>query len=321
MPNFKLARFAWFTLAYTVAVVLWGAVVRATGSGAGCGESWPLCNGRLVFGTQALAKLIEFTHRASTGIDGILIAVMAIWAFRAFPKRHPASLGGMLSILFLVLEALLGAALVKYGLVVNDASAARVVVLSFHLANTLALLGILTLTAWWAGGHRRIHWDARAYVSLAGVIALGITGALSALADTLFPSTSLAAGLAQDLTSGANWLVRLRALHPFLAVGVGLWLVYYASLRMPQARRAAMVVMALVAAQIAAGVVNLALLTPLGMQVVHLLLADLLWIALVILAEGAEEAGERQGVEEVEGVRSRGIPNGEGERYASGSSF
>ena len=285
MPNRRFARFAWVTLAYTVAVVLWGAIVRATGSGAGCGESWPLCNGRLVFGTPALAKLIELAHRSSSGIDGILIAVMAIWAFRAFPKRHPARLGATISLLLLVVEALLGAALVKFGLVVNDPSPARAVVLSFHLANTLALLAAITLTAWWGGGNPRVRWDGRARISLAGVVVLGVTGALSALADTLFPSTSLAAGLAQDLTAGANWLVRLRGLHPFLAVGVGLWLIYYASSRMPQTRRAAAFVMMLVAAQIGAGVLNLALLTPLGMQVAHLFLADLLWIAVVVLCE------------------------------------
>ncbi len=287
MRNLKLARFAWFTLWYTVAVVLWGAIVRATGSGAGCGASWPLCNGRVVFGTQALAKLIEFTHRSSTGVDGVLIAVMTFWTYRAFMKGHPARLGATLTVVFLVIEALLGRALVTNGLVVNDASPERAVVLSFHLANTLALLAALALTAWWAAGHPRVRWDAPASISLAGVIGLGVTGALSALADTLYPSTSLAAGLAQDLTAGANWLVRLRALHPFLAVGVGLWLVYYASSRLPGARRAAIAVMALVAAQIAAGVLNLALLTPLGMQVTHLLLADLLWIALIVLCESA----------------------------------
>jgi heme a synthase len=285
MANPKFARFAWLTLAYTVAVVLWGAIVRATGSGAGCGESWPLCNGRLVFGTPALAKLIEFAHRSSSGIDGILIVVMAIWAFRAFPKRHPASLGATISLFLLVVEALLGAALVKFGLVVNDPSPARAVVLSIHLANTLALLAAITLTAWWGSGRPRRPLDSRARTGLAGVVVLGITGALSALADTLYPSTSLEAGLLQDLNAGANWLVRLRAVHPFLALAVGLWVVYYASVRMGKARGLALGVMTLVAAQIAAGVMNLALLAPVGMQVIHLLLADLLWIALVVLCQ------------------------------------
>ncbi len=285
MPNRKFARFAWATLAYTVAVVLWGAVVRATASGAGCGESWPLCDGRLVFGTPSLAKFIEYAHRFSTGIDGLLIAAMAAWAFRAFPKGHPARLGANITLPLLVIEALLGAALVKYGLVVNDPSPARAVVLSFHLANTLALLASLTLTAWWGAGHPRIRWDARAWASSVGVVALGVTGALSALADTLYPSPSLEAGLAQDWSAGANWLLHLRALHPFLALAVGMWVVYYASSRMGKARGRALAVMALVAAQIAAGVLNLVLLTPLAMQITHLLLADLLWISLVVLCE------------------------------------
>ncbi len=288
MRNVKFARFAWVTLAYTVAVVLWGTIVRATGSGAGCGESWPLCNGRLVFGTPALAKLIELAHRSSSGIDGILIAIMAIWAFRIFPKRHPASLGATISLTLLVVEALLGAALVKFGLVVNDPSPAHAIVLSIHLANTLALLAAITLTAWWGGGNPRIRLDTRAWASLGGVLILGVTGALSALADTLYPSQSLEAGLAQDWSSGASGLVRLRALHPFLALAVGFWVVYYASSRKGKGRVTALAVMALVGTQIAAGVVNLALLAPLGMQVLHLLLADLLWIGLVVMCESQD---------------------------------
>lgn len=285
MRNAGFARFAWVTLAYTIAVVLWGAIVRATGSGAGCGESWPLCNGQLVFGTPALAKAIEFAHRASTGVDGVLIAALAVWAWRAFRRGHPARFGAMLTVILLIVEALLGAALVKFGLVVNDASPARAAVLSVHLANTLALLASVTLTAWWGGGHPRTHWNGRAWALLGGVVAVGITGALSALADTLYPSASLAAALAQDWSAAAGWLVRLRALHPFVALAVGLWAAYYASSRLLTARGAATAVMLLVAAQIAAGVLNLALLAPLGMQVIHLLLADLLWIALVVLCQ------------------------------------
>ena len=285
MANLKFARFAWLTLAYTVAVVLWGAIVRATGSGAGCGESWPLCNGRLVFGTPALAKVIEFAHRSSSGIDGILILLMAVWAFLAFPKRHAARLGAAVSLILLVVEALLGAALVKFGLVVNDPSPAHAILLSIHQANTLALLAAITLTAWWGGGAPRARLDSRAWTTTGGVVILGITGALSALADTIYPSKSLEAGLAQDWSAGANWLVRLRVLHPFLELAVGVWVVYHAASRTGKARGLALGVMALVGAQIAAGVMNLALLAPVGMQITHLLLADLLWIALVVLCQ------------------------------------
>jgi heme A synthase len=269
-------------LGYNVAVILEGGFVRATGSGAGCGNHWPLCNGQVVFGTPALATIIEFAHRSMTGIDTALIVGLLVWAFRAFPKRHAVRLGAALAAIFLVTEALIGAALVKFGLVVNDASPARAAVLSLHLTNTLTLLACLTLTAWWAN-HPKIRWNALAWFSLAAVVFLGITGALAALADTLYPVRSLAAGFAQDLSPDANFAVRLRAMHPFVAAAVGLWVIYYASLRARGAPGPARAVMALVLAQLLAGVLNLALLAPIGMQLVHLLLADLLWIALVIL--------------------------------------
>jgi heme A synthase len=291
MRNRGFERLAWATLAYTVAVVLWGAIVRATGSGAGCGESWPLCNGQLVFGTPALAKAIELAHRMSSGLLGTLIAFMAVWVFRAFKQGHPARAAAGACVPFLIVEALLGAALVKYGLVVNDPSPARAFVLSLHMANTLALVGAVALTAWWGSGHPRVRWDRSAWISLSGVVLVGVTGTLSALADTLFPSPSLEAGLAADWSAGANWLIHLRGLHPLLALAVGLWAIVYAwgriarAERLAHSQRLAAAVIALVCAQIAAGVLNLALLTPLGMQITHLLLADLLWIALLLLTE------------------------------------
>jgi heme a synthase len=285
-PPPRFPKFAWIVLACTVAVILEGAVVRATGSGAGCGNHWPLCNGQLVFGTPALATLIELAHRSMTGIDTVLILVLLVRAFRAFPKHHAMRLAAALSTLFLITEALIGAALVKFGLVVNDASPARAAVLSLHLTNTLTLLACLTLTAWWAG-HPRILPAGRAawmaWGSLAAVAVLGITGVLAALADTLYPVHSLAAGFAQDLSPDANFAVRLRAMHPFLAAVVALWLVYYAMWRAADARKPAHVVIAMVGAQLLAGALNLLLLAPVWMQIMHLLLADLLWISLVVL--------------------------------------
>jgi cytochrome c oxidase assembly protein subunit 15 len=212
-------------LAYNVALGIEGAFVRATGSGAGCGNHWPLCNGQVLVGTRATATLIEFAHRSMTGIDTALILVLLVWAFRAFPAGHAARLGATLSTVFLVTEALIGAALVKFGLVVNDASAAREAVLSIHLTNTMTLLACLTLTAWWSAGRRRITPGWKGWVSLAAVIALGITGAMTALADTLYPVKSLAAGFAQDLNPDANFALKLRAIHPFFAAAAGVWLI------------------------------------------------------------------------------------------------
>jgi heme A synthase len=291
------ARFAWVVLGYNVAVILEGAFVRATGSGAGCGNHWPMCNGQVVFGTPPLAKAIEFAHRAMTGIDGVLILGLLFWAFRAFPKNHAVRFGATLSTMFLLTEALIGRALVTNGLVVHDVSPARAAMLSLHLANTLTLLACLTLTAWWAS-HRRIELTSYAWASLIAVAMLGISGALAALADTLYPVRSLSAGFAQDLSPDANFLLRLRAMHPFIAAAVGLWLIYYASLRAAAAPKTSRILISLVVVQLLAGALNLLLLAPIAMQLVHLLLADLLWIALVVLCGSAERALVNQPVRE-----------------------
>jgi heme A synthase len=286
--NALFARYAWGVLSYNIAVVLWGAVVRATGSGAGCGNHWPLCNGEVLPQSAAMQTLIEFTHRAMTGVDGPMVLLLVIWAFRAFPRSHPARLGAVLSGVFLVTEALIGAALVKLEHVANNASLGRGYSLPAHLINTLTLLACLTLTAWWGGGGPRLRIAGRparaAAVSLLSLMLMGVTGAIAALGDTLFPASSLAAGFAQDLDPAASLFLRLRAIHPMLAALVAAWLIYYCvtSPRGP-ALRYARTVVALLAVQLAAGMLNLLLLAPVWLQIVHLLLADLLWIALVLL--------------------------------------
>jgi heme A synthase len=230
-----------------------------------------------------MATVIEFAHRSMTGIDTVLILALLAWTFHVFPKNHAARLGAAISTVFLVTEALIGAALVKFGLVVNDASAGRAAVLSLHLTNTLTLLACLTLTAWWAGNHSRIRLAWKAWVSLGAVVLLGITGALAALADTLYPVHSLVAGFSQDLNPGANLSIKLRVIHPILAAAVGIWPICYATSRSSTAHQWAQTVIAIVAAQVLAGAVNLLELVPIGMQLVHLLFADLLWVALVVL--------------------------------------
>lgn len=286
-PHLRYARYAWGVLAFNIAVVLWGAYVRASGSGAGCGNHWPLCNGEVTPHSPAMSTIIEFTHRAMTGLDTPLVALLAIWAFRAFPRRHPVRWAATLSAFFLVIEALIGAGLVLLERVAKNASAYWQ---SAHLINTLTLLAFLTLTAWWAGDKPAVLLRGRAAwlagVSLMVVAVLGVSGAIAALGDTLFPAQTLAAGLAQDWDPSANIFLRLRGLHPLIAAGAGAWLLFYAvssaSLR-PDVRSRAWTMAACLCAQILAGAINLLLLAPIWMQMVHLLLADLLWISLVLL--------------------------------------
>ena len=296
MPK-TFARYAWAVLAYNLGVVLWGAFVRATGSGAGCGNHWPLCNGTVAQGpggtSPSAATIIEFTHRVTSGLDLALVALLVVWAFRRFPRRHPVRLGATLSALFLVTEALIGAALVLLQHVAKNASVSRAYSLSTHLINTLTLLACLTLTAWWSTERpapQGVTSASRVWmagVSLASVVVLGVSGAIAALGDTLFPVSSLAAGLAQDLDPAANIFLRLRLFHPAIAAAVGAWLLFYAvssASRRPDVGGRAWSLVALLGAQMVAGVVNLLLLAPVWMQLVHLLLADLLWITLVLLS-------------------------------------
>jgi len=289
--NAKLARFAWIVLAWNIAVVLWGAYVRATGAGAGCGNHWPLCNGEVLPQSPSVKTLIEFTHRAMTGIDGFLILGLIIWVFRAFPRHHAARLGATLSGVFLVSEALIGAALVKLEHVAQNPSSARAWSLSAHLINTLTLLACLALTAWWAGGRPAIRLRGRnalyAAATLATVVLLGISGVIAALGDTLFPARSFAEGFARDFDPAASVFVRLRIWHPLIAACAALVIVWFAisaMARLPGLRRLAAAVLVALVAQILAGAANLLLAAPIWLQMLHLLLADALWISLILLS-------------------------------------
>ena len=133
-------------LAWNVAVILWGAYVRATGSGAGCGAHWPLCNGEVVPRAPDTATLIEFSHRVTSGLALVLVFVLAVWIWRTMAAGHPARRAAIASLVFIVIEALLGAGLVLFRLVANDESLARAMVMPLHLANTMVLLLCLTLT-------------------------------------------------------------------------------------------------------------------------------------------------------------------------------
>jgi len=287
------AAYAWGVLAYNLAVILWGAVVRATGSGAGCGDHWPLCNGTVTPLAPSVHTMIEFTHRVMSGLDVVLVTILVVWAFRAFSRGHAVRPAAALSGVFLITEALIGAGLVLLKHVAQNADAWWS---SLHLINTLALIACLALTAWWAAGHKAAGPRGRASwmggISLASLALLGVSGAIAALGDTIFPVHSLAEGLAQDFNPAANVFLRLRIWHPAMAATVGAWLVYYAlsTGTAGTVRRLAHLVLAVLAAQVAAGVLNLLLLAPVWLQLPHLLLADLLWIAVVLMVAEASKA-------------------------------
>ncbi len=298
------ARYAWLTLAFNVAVVLWGSIVRATGSGAGCGSHWPLCNGEVLPQSPRLATIIEFSHRLTSGVALLLVAGLVVWAFRACPRGHAARKAAVVAMLFMVGEAAVGAALVLFRLVADNPSMARAMFMATHLVNTFLLLAALTLTAHFASGGARFRLRGQGLLGggfalgLFGLLLSGVSGATAALGDTLFPSRSLAQALRQDLSPTAHLLIRLRLFHPGIAIAAGLFALYLALTLMKrrlggETRRFGGWTAGLVFAQILMGTVNVLLLAPVWLQVIHLLVADLLWIAFVRLGASALAAVDR----------------------------
>lgn len=282
-------------LGSTVLVILWGAYVRATGSGAGCGRHWPLCNGEVVPRAPSTAMLIEYSHRATAGIAVILVVALCVWAFRAHPKGHVIRKTALAATLFAFGEALIGAMLVLYELVADDQSMKRGVSGSLHLVNTFFLLGALTFTAYFASGGEPIKLRKQGIVPwmigaiFLGMLLLGTSGAVTALGDTLFPPKSIAQGFAQDLSPTAHLFLRLRVLHPLIAASVGAGVLAFATgapIARPSnlTRIAARIVLVAYLAQFGLGFLNVALLAPVWMQLAHLLAADIVWIALVVLS-------------------------------------
>lgn len=318
----RFARYSWITLAYNVAVILWGAAVRATGSGAGCGSHWPLCNGEVVPRSPGLATVIELTHRVTSGIALLMVVGLLVLAFRRRPRGHAARKAASWTMFFMLTEAAVGAGLVLFELVADNQSMARALFMATHLINTFFLLGAMTLTAHFASGGAPFRLRGPLHGSLregslgiwltGGAVALllaGVSGAIAALGDTLFPAASLSEALRQDISPTAHLLIRLRLLHPAFSVAAAALVIFLAfrleSLQ-PGSRAARLAnqwPLRLVFVQLVAGVVNVILLAPVWMQMVHLLLADLIWISYIVVAAQAlaarseEAAGEDMMVE------------------------
>ncbi len=305
-PNSKRSRFstfAWIFLAYMIAVVMFGAWVRITGSGAGCGDHWPTCRGEIVPLAPSIATIIEYTHRVTSGLVGILALALLVWAYKRYSTRHRVFRAAAATMVFTVFEALIGAALVLGKLVAHDDSVARAVVQALHLVNTLSLIGAATLTAWWSTGAPAPRLRSKGPLKwllglgMVGLVVTSIMGAITALGDTLFPVTptmgpGLFARVNDELSAANHFLVRLRIVHPVVAVLVAVFVVALTTIvrtsDVPEsARRAALVLLATVVVQVVVGVANIWLGAPGWMQLVHLCLAQLVWVAMLVMANEA----------------------------------
>lgn len=296
----NLKRFAWSMLAYSIAVIVWGAYVRHTGSGAGCGDHWPLCDGQVIPQAPQVETVIEFTHRVSSGLA--LLGVLALWLLtrRRVPAGHPARKNALWAAIFMLIEAAIGAGLVLLRLVGQDTSAARAVVIALHLVNTMLLLGSLTLAAWalpsekregapgmrTSAGFTRLSW-----IGLALFLVAAASGAVTALGDTLFPPGAPGEALRQATEPGQHFLVNLRIYHPFVSALLAAALLLFAYQAWKGAfagesgrrvRRLALALAGLTALQCLLGAAGILLLVPTWMALSHLGMSDLLWVCFVL---------------------------------------
>ncbi len=319
MKSGRLAAFAWGTLALNLGVILWGAFVRATGSGAGCGSHWPLCNGVVVPRDPSVETLIEFSHRLTSGMALLAVAALWIWSRRVYPAGHLVRTGARLSFIFIIIEALLGAGLVLFELVADDDSQMRAFSMVAHLLNTFILVAVLSLTAWWASGRTgRLTKGPRGAIPLLtaaaiGVLFVGATGAIAALGDTLFPSATLEEGLRSSFSRDSHPLIQLRKYHPLAAILTGLFVVWTARFlargaQNPTTQRLAVALTGTYLLQIVVGTVNIVLLAPVALQLIHLLLADLLWICLILFGATVLTVEEGSQPERAERESQAGYP-------------
>ncbi len=294
----RFTRFVWFVLAYDILVVLWGAYVRVSFSGDGCGNHWPLCNGELVPHATQTKTIIELSHRVSSGGSLVLAVVLFAWAVRLTAKGSLVRRWSAWALAFTASEALIGAGLVLLRLVAHDVSLRRGVSTALHLTNTFLLLASLAVTARVSAGapplaFRRRGWlGALAFAALGATLVVGATGSIAALGDTLYPSHSVAQGLAQDLAPSAPVFIRLRSLHPFVAIGAGALLLGLATagpiLRpTPLVQRFARGLSIAYFVQLGLGAINIMLLAPTWLQLLHLFSADVVWVLPVLLATAA----------------------------------
>lgn len=295
------AKYAWFVLAYNIMVILWGVFLRASKSGDGCGQHWLTCGGEIIPSAPQLKTIIEFSHRITSSLAGLLILILLGWAIIKWFSQKSERKNYLLKtaagcFIFVAVEGLLGAKLVLSGNTAETLTPERPFWMAAHLVNTFILLAMLTLTAWFASGGRSVSWNAKPKILLpvglgiCGIFLVGISGSIAALSSMIFPSASLAEGLAKDFSPTSHILLRLRILHPILSVAVGTFLIFLASRFKAQIKenfqviRWANVLSLLVLIQFASGAITLLVQAPILMQIIHLLLADLVWIVFILLS-------------------------------------
>lgn len=287
-PQYK--KFAFGLLIYTLLVILWGAWVRISHSGDGCGDTWPLCHGQLIPEAERGKTWVEFGHRLTSGIYGLVVIYFWWVARKLYPAGHFARKMAWATLIFMITEALLGAKLVLFGLVTTNDTPYRAFVMALHQINSFMLTGSVALVHASAELNEALRapsrLDRRYRLFPWIIVIVGITGAWASLSNSLFPTDNLWEGLMADFNADSHFLIRLRGLHPLLAIvgGGGLALYFWIKGQTSEVlilqRRSLQMSLTLVAG-ILFGIATLLLHAPVWMKIVHLALAHCIWVVLL----------------------------------------
>ena len=282
----KLISYTKLGIVLSILSILAGAFVRATGSGDGCGSTWPTCKGKIIPQLSDTSEVIEFSHRS---ISGILLIVTLI----IFIKSRNMSKGTIVRTtvnfltFFVVFEAAIGAVIVLYEWVGLNSSLPRIIAVPIHLVNTFGLLACYAaLYKVLLNNFKNIKqlWDRR-FVFVAFLFLLsGATGSITALADVLFPSASFYEGLMEDFDRTSELLTRLRILHPLVATGLSVALIIESRKIQKDYKIDVQCLQLLVIVAVTLGVLNVLSNIVLLLSILHLAIADLLWISYIYVS-------------------------------------
>lgn len=298
----KFAKYAWVVLAYNLLVILWGVFLRASLSGDGCGAHWVTCSGEFIPSAPQLKTQIEFFHRITSSLAGFAVIILLISAIVKWIREKSANHKLLIkmsvaSLIFILIEGLIGGLLVLTGNTAANWTPTRPYWMAAHLINTFTLIAILALTAWFASGGKSFNllranrkFLLLLAIGIFGIFMVGMSGSIAALSSMLFPSSTLWEGIAKDFSPSSHYILQLRVFHPILSVSLGVFLIFVAGWCKKQAqtssgvKRWANILSILVLLQFVSGAVTLLLLAPIIMQLIHLFLADAVWIAFVLMS-------------------------------------
>ena len=282
----KVESYAKAGLLLSIASILAGAFVRATGSGDGCGATWPTCKGKIIPTLSDTSELIEFSHRSVSGV--LLVVTLIIFAkTRKFQKESLVRTVTNYLTFFVIFEALIGAVIVIFEWVGLNSSLPRIIAVPIHLVNTFGLLGSYAIL------YKILQDDLqniknmfnKNFLLISSLFLLsGATGSITALADVLFPSASFVEGFLADFDRTSEVLTRLRILHPIISSTLSIVLYVYATGIRKKYNVSVKPLQILILIAVFLGVINVLSNIVLPLSILHLAIADFLWISYIYVS-------------------------------------